>query len=352
MRHKLALTIALASFCAVTALGAAVAGASAPSPSECLRSQRHRSAQPPRRRRRPRQPARSWPPPRQPDPQGRSALPTALRKRRRNNCHDARVASNTEQASASARSPAQPGTNREQARRIASAAARMAANGGVSAPASRPTPVKRRAPARGLATAARRSNLASARPAPSNLCRSGSPTSRSAPSKSPRSCCPSTKPRHPVRHPLGGARCDQQSRDRFRHRSWAPPAPGREGWMQFLPSTWATWGVDANGDGRKDPNNPVDAICAAARYLAAAGGAKEIFKAILAYNHADWYAREVAERCSELREPPLQPGQRADPARRGVQLPGSRQGQLCRQRRGRRSAAAQLVKRSNRLGRR
>ena len=29
---------------------------------------------------------------------------------------------------------------------------------------------------------------------------------------------------------------------------------GAVGWMQFLPSTWKTWGVDANGDGRKDPS--------------------------------------------------------------------------------------------------
>ena len=40
---------------------------------------------------------------------------------------------------------------------------------------------------------------------------------------------------------------------------------GAVGWMQFIPSTWAMYGVDANGDGRKDPYNPVDAICAAAQ---------------------------------------------------------------------------------------
>jgi murein DD-endopeptidase MepM/ murein hydrolase activator NlpD len=68
---------------------------------------------------------------------------------------------------------------------------------------------------------------------------------------------------------------------------------GAVGWMQFLPSTWATYGVDANGDGRKDPYNPVDAICAAANYLQASGGAKDLYDAILAYNHADWYAQEV-----------------------------------------------------------
>ncbi|HET9120452.1 MAG TPA: lytic murein transglycosylase [Solirubrobacterales bacterium] len=68
---------------------------------------------------------------------------------------------------------------------------------------------------------------------------------------------------------------------------------GAEGWMQFIPSTWAAYGVDANSDGRKDPYNPVDAICAAARYLRAAGGDKNLRQAIFAYNHADWYVDEV-----------------------------------------------------------
>jgi Transglycosylase SLT domain len=68
---------------------------------------------------------------------------------------------------------------------------------------------------------------------------------------------------------------------------------GAEGWMQFIPSTWAAYGVDANDDGRKDPYNPVDAICAAARYLRAAGGDEDLRQAIFAYNHADWYVDEV-----------------------------------------------------------
>ena len=68
---------------------------------------------------------------------------------------------------------------------------------------------------------------------------------------------------------------------------------GAVGWMQFLPSSWETYGLDANGDGRKDPYNPVDAICAAAHYLKVAGGTKDLYGAILAYNHADWYVQEV-----------------------------------------------------------
>ena len=68
---------------------------------------------------------------------------------------------------------------------------------------------------------------------------------------------------------------------------------GAVGWMQFLPSTWKTWGVDGNHDGRKDPYNPVDAIFSAARYLKAAGGQKDLNRAIFAYNHAGWYVDSV-----------------------------------------------------------
>ena len=68
---------------------------------------------------------------------------------------------------------------------------------------------------------------------------------------------------------------------------------GALGWMQFMPATWEAYGVDANNDGRKDPYNPVDAICAAARYLRASGGQENLETAIFAYNHADWYVDEV-----------------------------------------------------------
>jgi len=39
--------------------------------------------------------------------------------------------------------------------------------------------------------------------------------------------------------------------------------------MQFIPSTWAGWGVDMNADGRADPFNIFDAAGAAADYLRA-----------------------------------------------------------------------------------
>lgn len=70
---------------------------------------------------------------------------------------------------------------------------------------------------------------------------------------------------------------------------------GAMGWMQFLDSSWKMFGVDANGDGLKDPYNPVDAICAAASYLKIAGYAEDPRKAIFAYNHADWYVNDILE---------------------------------------------------------
>ncbi len=72
-----------------------------------------------------------------------------------------------------------------------------------------------------------------------------------------------------------------------------PPPPAAIGWMQFMPATWAEYGVDANGDGVKDPYNPEDAIFAAACYLSVAGMPADTYGAIFAYNHADWYVSEV-----------------------------------------------------------
>jgi Transglycosylase SLT domain len=72
-----------------------------------------------------------------------------------------------------------------------------------------------------------------------------------------------------------------------------PSSAGAVGWMQFMPSTWSQWGVDANGDGHADPANPADAIFSAARYLAAAGAGSDLRRAIFAYNHADWYVNDV-----------------------------------------------------------
>jgi murein DD-endopeptidase MepM/ murein hydrolase activator NlpD len=74
-----------------------------------------------------------------------------------------------------------------------------------------------------------------------------------------------------------------------------PSSAGAVGWMQFMPSTWLRWGVDADSDGIADPWNATDAIYAAARYLAAAGGQTDIARGVFAYNHADWYVRQVLD---------------------------------------------------------
>jgi hypothetical protein len=75
---------------------------------------------------------------------------------------------------------------------------------------------------------------------------------------------------------------------------------GAQGWMQFMPATWKTYGVDGNQDGLMDPANPVDAIFAAARYLKAAGGDTDIRGAVFAYNHADWYVDAVLLRAQVI----------------------------------------------------
>jgi hypothetical protein len=75
--------------------------------------------------------------------------------------------------------------------------------------------------------------------------------------------------------------------------------------MQFSvirhPSTWDTYGVDGDHDGRKSPYDPADAIPAAARYLAASGAPADYHAAIFAYNHADWYVAEVLAKAAQYR---------------------------------------------------
>lgn len=67
--------------------------------------------------------------------------------------------------------------------------------------------------------------------------------------------------------------------------------------MQFIPSTWAGWGRDGNGDGRSDPNNIYDAALAAGNYLCANGRdlsvQKHLNAAILGYNRSQEYLNTV-----------------------------------------------------------
>jgi hypothetical protein len=76
-----------------------------------------------------------------------------------------------------------------------------------------------------------------------------------------------------------------------------PSSAGALGPMQFLPSTWATWGIDGFGQtGTPNIMNPYDAVPSAARLLCADGAARggaALSSAIFSYNHAEWYVREV-----------------------------------------------------------
>ena len=87
----------------------------------------------------------------------------------------------------------------------------------------------------------------------------------------------------------------------------ATSSAGAVGWMQFMPATWAEYGVDGDGDGVKDPVNKWDAIFAAANYLKASGAPGNWHDAIFAYNHAEWYVDEVLGYANQY-FPYLQPG--------------------------------------------
>ena len=72
-----------------------------------------------------------------------------------------------------------------------------------------------------------------------------------------------------------------------------PSGAGAMGPMQFLPSTWSSFGVDGNGDGEANIMDPEDAIPAAASYLKAGGAPDDWYAALFTYNRAGWYVEEV-----------------------------------------------------------
>lgn len=81
-------------------------------------------------------------------------------------------------------------------------------------------------------------------------------------------------------------------------RNVGPSSAGALGPMQFLPSTFRAYAVDGNGDGVADIMNPYDSVYTAARMLCADGagrGGQSLYNAVFAYNHADWYVREVLD---------------------------------------------------------
>ena len=87
-------------------------------------------------------------------------------------------------------------------------------------------------------------------------------------------------------------------------RNMGPSSAGAVGWTQFMPETWRQYGVDADGDGRRDPMIAMDAIFASAHYLHALGAPGSWRRAIFGYNHADWYVDEVLAKAHELAAAP------------------------------------------------
>ena len=77
-------------------------------------------------------------------------------------------------------------------------------------------------------------------------------------------------------------------------RSWA----GARGPMQFIPSTWAAYGMGG------DVHDPHDAILGAANYLRAAGAPEDERAALYAYNPVDAYVRAVSSYARVMRRDP------------------------------------------------
>ena len=97
---------------------------------------------------------------------------------------------------------------------------------------------------------------------------------------------------------------------------------GAQGWMQFMPATWKAYGVDANNDGRKDPYNPVDAICGAANYLEASGAQGGPARSDLRVQPRRLVRRRGSPLCPPVREHPRRPRQLDHRPDRGRALPG------------------------------
>ena len=79
-------------------------------------------------------------------------------------------------------------------------------------------------------------------------------------------------------------------------RATATSTAGAQGLMQFMPATFAAYGVDGDGDGRASIRSDADSVFSAANYLTRSGvtkGPDGVRKALYAYNHATWYVNDV-----------------------------------------------------------
>ncbi|MDG2114044.1 MAG: lytic transglycosylase domain-containing protein, partial [Actinomycetota bacterium] len=99
--------------------------------------------------------------------------------------------------------------------------------------------------------------------------------------------------------PLDGTRNTREIRDTDGGLLDGDPVYDRAvGPMQFIPTTWARWARDGDGDGVADPHNLYDAASAAGAYLCAAGNfisTDGTRRAIFAYNHSDAYVDAVLQ---------------------------------------------------------
>jgi Transglycosylase SLT domain len=112
---------------------------------------------------------------------------------------------------------------------------------------------------------------------------------------------------------IGKVECDHgRDPDPSCTQEGAVNSAGAGGPMQFLASTWATYGVALDG-GAPDRWNPEDAIFGAANYLKASGAPGDYRKAIYAYNHAEWYVDEVESWAARYRGPPTPPSSTTSP---------------------------------------
>jgi hypothetical protein len=81
-------------------------------------------------------------------------------------------------------------------------------------------------------------------------------------------------------------------------RSRSDSGAGAQGPMQFLPSTWSTYGMGG------DVHDPHDAILGAANFLRANGGGADIRRALFAYNHSVAYVDAVLAYANEMERDP------------------------------------------------